>query len=280
MTGSGADILHWVGREETRDDLIAAWPVRALATMLDASGVSSDEGAPLPPGWQWLFFLEARAPSAMGADGHPARGGFLPPVALPRRMWAGGRISVHAPISIGDHARKLSTILKVEEKSGRSGKLVFVTVRHDISVDGRLAISEEQDLVYREASGPGSSVPAGEVAPTGAPWRQESRADPVMLFRYSALTFNSHRIHYDRPYAMGEEHYRGLVVHGPLQATLLLELARKCAAQPVRTFEYRALQPIFDGELFSANGRPEACGAKLWTANEAGRVCMQATVQF
>ncbi len=281
MNGSAElDLAQWVGREEVRDDLIAAWPVRALSAMLDATDISVEEGAPLPAGCQWLYFLEARSPSAMGVDGHPVRGGFLPPVALPRRMWAGGRISFHSPLHIGDRAQKRSTILKVEEKSGRSGKLVFVNVRHETSVAGRLVISEEQDLVYREAASPGAPVPAGDPAPADAPWRQVWRADPVMLFRYSALTFNAHRIHYDRPYAMGEEHYRGLVVHGPLQATLLLELARRHASRPVRSFEYRAQLPIFDGERFTANGQPDGSAATLWTANEAGRVGMSAMARF
>ena len=277
---TGMDLSKWVGREEVRSDLIAEWPARALAAMLDASDVAVEEGARLPAGWQWLYFLEARPPSAMGLDGHPARGGFLPPVTLPRRMWAGGRIRFESPLCIGDRAQRQSTILDVRTKSGRSGELVFVTVRHDLSVNGRLAISEEQDLVYREAASAGSQVPAGQPAPADAAWRQAWRADPVMLFRYSALTFNAHRIHYDRPYATGEEHYRGLVVHGPLQATLLLELARRHAGRPVKTFEYRALQPVFDGEGFFANGQPGDSGAELWTSNESGSICMQATAGF
>ena len=281
MSGSaGTDLDQWVGREEVRRDLIAEWPARALAAMLDAGDVPTREQSPLPAGWQWLYFLEARPPSEMGVDGHPLRGGFLPPVALPRRMWAGGRIRFESPLRIGDRAQRRSTILDVRAKSGRSGELVFVTVRHDISVDGRLAISEEQDLVYREAAGAGAAAPVGEPAPVGASWLRTWRADAVMLFRYSALTFNAHRIHYDRPYATGEEHYRGLVVHGPLQATLLLDLARQHAGRPLRTFEYRAQQPVFDGETFSANGRPDETGADLWTSNEAGRVCMQARAGF
>ena len=271
---------QWIGRSETREDLIVPWPARALAATLGDASAGFADGDALPQAWHWLYFLDAQPPSALGPDGHPARGGFLPPVPLPRRMWAGGRMRFDHPLRIGERARKVSTIASVEQKSGRSGELVFVTVRHEISAGGRTAIVDEQDLVYRGAAAAGDKRPAGEPAPAAAAWRQDCRADPVMLFRYSALTFNGHRIHYDRPYAMHEEHYAGLVVHGPLQATLLLDLARRNAAQAVRTFQYRAMQPIFDGAAFTVNGNPRAEGAELWTASDEGSIAMKASAGY
>lgn len=274
------DYREWIGRTERREDVIGPWQVNALAATLDCEQAFAP-GDALPPGWHWIFFLEARRASGLGPDGHPKRGGFLPPVELPRRMWAGGRIDFERPLRVGDAVSRVSTIKNVEEKAGASGKLVFVTLSHEIRAGEAVAIVEEQDLVYREAAKPGE-VPQGKPAPSDPAWSRRLRADPVLLFRYSALTFNGHRIHYDREYATREEHYPGLVVHGPLQSTLLLEMCRAQVSRPVARLEYRALHPVFEHESFSVCGNPapDSAKAELWTANSAGCYGMRATAYF
>lgn len=275
-------LRDWVGRKETRKDVVASWPVTALAATVDDAGVSADDGKPLPPGWHWTFFLEAKPPSELGPDGHPKRGGFLPPVPLPRRMWAGGRLEFLRPLTVGERITRESEIISVEPKSGRSGTLVFVTVRHTIGGESGAAIIEEQDIVYREAAKAGDALPPGKQAPQGAQWKREVMPDTVMLFRYSALTFNGHRIHYDESYVTEEEHYPGLVVHGPLQATLLLDLCRTHAKTPLKKFEYRALSPMFAGKAFTVDGEfdAEKSQAEVWTADHAGNYAMRATATF
>jgi 3-methylfumaryl-CoA hydratase len=273
---------EWIGRTASRTDVVTAWPAVALAATLDRRDPEPAKGDPLPPGWHWLYFLEAAPGSELGPDGHPKRGGFLPPVTLPRRMWAGGRIEFRGPLRVGDAIRRDSTILSIEPKQGRSGSLVFVTVRHTVSTGGEPAVVEEHDIVYREAAKPGASPPPPQPAPREAAWRRELVADPVMLFRYSALTFIGQRIHYDLDYCRDIEGYPGLVVHGPLQVILLLDLARRNEARPVRRLEYRALHPLFHFEAFTLNGNPgpDASRAALWTANPAGNYAMTATVYF
>jgi 3-methylfumaryl-CoA hydratase len=279
---SQVKISDWIGRTESRADVITAWPIAALNATLDYEAAEPAPGDAVPPGWHWLYFLEAKRAGELGHDGHPRRGGFLPPVALPRRMWAGGRIEFRQPLRIGDRVRRDSTLLSVEHKQGRSGDLVFVTVRHEVSANGTVALSEEHDIVYREAAKPGDQPVAGKPAPARAAWQRALTADPVLLFRYSALIFNGHRIHYDLDYVRQEEHYPGLIVHGPLQTTLLLELCRHHASRPVRRLEYRALLPLFHTERFTVNGNPAADGssAELWTANAAGVIAMAGTAQF
>lgn len=276
------NLKNWIGRTESHTDLITAWPIAALNAALDYDAPEPKTGDAVPPAWHWLYFLEAKRAGELGHDGHPKRGGFLPPVALPRRMWAGGRIEFHGPLRIGDRAQRDSTILNVERKEGRTGVLVFVTVRHEVKVGGTTTVSEEHDIVYREAAKPGDQAPAGKPAPARAAWQHALTGDPVLLFRYSALTFNGHRIHYDLDYVREEEHYPGLIVHGPLQTTLLLELCRRHAGRPVRKFEYRAMHPVFHTERFTVNGNPSANGktAEVWTANAAGMTAMAATASF
>jgi 3-methylfumaryl-CoA hydratase len=275
-------LKDWIGKTETHADTIVAWPVTALSATLDRDDAAPKTGDELPPGWHWLFFLEAKRASELGPDGHPKRGGFLPPVPLPRRMWAGGRIEFLAPLRIGDAIRRDSEILSVEPKHGRSGDLVFVTVRHTISTGKTAAVREEHDIVYRDAARAGDATPPGKPAPQSAAWQRSLTGDPVMLFRYSALTFNGHRIHYDLDYVKNEEHYPSLIVHGPLQTTLLLDLCRRHAARPIKKLDYRALHPVFHGEHFTVNGNPAADGAsaELWTANAAGNLAMTGTAYF
>jgi 3-methylfumaryl-CoA hydratase len=282
MTQDFEQFREWVGRKEQRTDIVTKWPVTALAATLDDAKISSEVGQPLPPGWHWMFFLEAKPPSELGSDGHPKRGGFLPPVPLPRRMWAGGRLDFQRSLVIGEIITRDSEIASVEPKTGRTGTLVFVTVRHTISGEKGVAIVEEQDIVYRDAAKAGDPLPAGKAAPQDPAWTRNVMPDSVMLFRYSALTFNGHRIHYDNDYATREEHYPGRVVHGPLQATLLLDLCRQNAERPLKKFEYRAQHPMFAGQAFTVNGNFDAAKsqADVWTANDAGVYAMRGTASF
>lgn len=265
----------WTPRTEVREDRVAAWPARALAATLGCEAPA--EGDPLPPGWHWPYFLEAAPPERIGSDGHPVRGDFLPPVPLPRRMYAGGRLRWHAPLLVGADARRTSEILSVEEKEGRTGPLAFVTVRHRIESEGVLRIEEEHDVVYRELESAPSPPP--EPAPGKHAWSREVLPDPVMLFRYSALTFNGHRIHYDAPYVREVEGYPGLVVHGPLMALLLLELLRIEGGFTAGAFRFRARRPVFADSPLRAEGRPGGSGAELWIRDGGGALAMQAEAE-
>ncbi len=270
------DFSPWAGRRETATDILEPARTNALRAALGEAAPLS-LGEPLPLLHHWLYFWDVKPPEALGFDGHPARGGFLPPIALPRRMWAGGRLSFHHPLRLGETVTKTSTILKVEAKSGRSGHLVFVTIRHELAGAQGLAVTEEQDIVYREAAAPGAILAAGGNPAPAAAWQHAIMPDPVLLFRYSALTMNGHRIHYDRPYAMNDEAYPGLVVHGPLQATLLAGLAATHRETPISTFSFRGLAPAFDGAAMHVCGQPTQTGAELWT-EQAGVRNMTATI--
>jgi 3-methylfumaryl-CoA hydratase len=277
-----ADALqHWVGKTETRSDSIDARPVELLSATLDRDDPAPRLGDALPALWHWLYFLPAYRQSAVGPDGHARRGGFLPPVPLPRRMWAGSRIEWLRPIVIGDEASRLSRIVSVTSKSGRSGALVFVVVRHEISTGSGLALTEEHDIVYRGLAPPGSErgqVGAAPESSGSAAWTRRIVPDDVLLFRYSALTFNSHRIHYDRRYVTEVEGYPGLVVHGPLLATLLIDLLRRNRPDAfVRRFEFRAMAPLFDIAPFDVCGRPEEGRCTLWARGIDGALAMRAT---
>lgn len=282
MVDNPGYLKQWVGRTETATDVATAWPVIALAATLDRRDPEPENGAPIPLGWHWLFFLEAKPASELGPDGHPKRGGFLPPVTLPRRMWAGGRFEFRRALKVGEALRRDSEIVAVKSKQGKSGSLVFVTVRHTVTAAGEIAVVEEHDIVYREAAKPGELPQQGRPAPRQAAWRRELVAGPAMLFRFSALIFNAHRIHYDLDYCRHEEHYPGLIVHGPLQTVLLLDLCRRHETRPVRRLDYRALHPVFHTERFTVNGNPGADGAKaeLWTANAPGNYAMAGTAYF
>jgi 3-methylfumaryl-CoA hydratase len=273
-----ADYRDWIGNTESAEDVAGLAPVKGLLATLDDVETRLGPGDALPHLWHWLYFLPQAPMREVGADGHPRRGGFMPPVALPRRMFAGAQLSFLAPIPLGATLRRESEIAGVEAKSGRSGELVFVTVRHRVFAGGTLAVEETQNIVYRQAGGP---VPAPEAkpfapAPAGA-WVREVTPDPVLLFRYSALTFNGHRIHYDRPYATGEESYPGLVVHGPLLATLLMDLVRRNARRPVAGFSFRAMAPIFDTAPFRLLGQPEGDTVTIAAERADGATAMQAT---
>ena len=274
-------LKQWVGRTETLDDQVTATPVRALSATLDRDDPAPAAGTELPPLWHWLYFLPTAPAREIGPDGHAKRGGFLPPVPLPRRMWAGGRLRFDAPLALGKPADKTSTILEVNVKQGSTGPLAFVTVAHTIAQNGQACVHEEHDIVYRDMAAPsvaGKPAP-GKPAPTDAQWTRIIDPDPVLLFRYSALTFNGHRIHYDRSYATGVEGYAGLIVHGPLIATLLVDLLRReLPARALKRFSFRAVSPLFDIERFSLHGKLSDDGqtAMLWAANARGELAMQA----
>ena len=232
----------------------------------------------LPLLWHWLYFLPRHRLSDLAPDGHARRGGFLPPVPLAHRMWAGGRFEFFRSLRIGEHFRRISRIADVTLKQGRSGPLVFVTVRHEIGNEQGVALIEEQDIVYRDSASvyPASPAPP-PAAPDGHHWEREIRPGDVLLFRYSALTFNSHRIHYDRRFATSVEGYPGLVVHGPLIATLLLDLLRSNLPEAnVATFSFRAVSPLFDTAPFRICGKPEGTAIRLWAANDRGGLAMEA----
>jgi 3-methylfumaryl-CoA hydratase len=276
MPESNQPLEAWVGRTESLDDYLAVFPVTALAATFDHPAPPQT----VPPLWHWLYFLPVAALAEVGADGHPQRGGFLPPVALPRRMWAGGRLTFHAPLAVGGSATRTSKIEKIDEKAGRTGKLVFVTVSHRIAQAGQLAIEEEQDIVYRDPPSPAEADKVPERAPGGETWRRTIRPDPVLLFRYSALTFNGHRIHYDYPYVTREEGYPDLVVHGPLIATLLADLVhRERPDATLRRFEFRAVRPTFANNAFTVCGKPSDDGktVELWAKDHDGYLTMRAT---
>lgn len=260
---------RWVGRSQVMTDTLDVARSNALSGALGKAGEPLRPGDPLPLLHHWVYFWDVQPPAGLGVDGHPAKGGFLPPVPLPRRMWAGGRLTFHTPLLLGEQVTRTSTIVSVTEKSGRSGTLVFVTVRHDLAVAGEIAVREEQDLVYREPAAGRIALPIAQAA-SGAPWQDTVTPDPVLLFRYSALTMNGHRIHYDRPYAIEEEAYPALVVHGPLQATLLIALAHRNLDAPITGFSFRGQQPAFDGLPLHVCGQPTVDGAEVWTQQGEG----------
>ena len=284
MTDVNLDYLReWRGRTESRSDVVTAAPIAALSATLDREDACPRAGDPLPPLWHWLYFLPAPRESELGPDGHAKRGGFLPPVPLPRRMFAGDRVQFHRPLCVGENVSRLSRIVDVTHKEGRSGALVFVIVRHEISGNQGVAVVEEHDIVYRESPKPDDPRPAAQKPSSGAAWRREIHPYPPLLFRYSALTFNGHRIHYDLRYATEVEGYPGLVVHGPLIATLLLDLLRRNLPNAdVKSLWFRATRPLFDTAPFSVCGKLETGGksAHLWAVDPDGWLAMEAIVEL
>ena len=312
-TVDAAQLAHlqtWQGRTETLADTITPAPVLGLIAMLDRDDADPVPGTALPPLWHWAYFLPHARQSQLGPDGHPRRGGFLPPVPLPRRMWAGGRLRWQAanPLRVGDAVQRTSRIVSVTHKAGRTGDLLFVLVEHAFSNAQGVALTEEHDIVYRAAptaptlgtgvsslppkgalaarggpsplTRPGDPTPPPTPAEQGAAWQREVVPDDVLLFRYSALTFNGHRIHYDRKYVTEVEGYPGLIVHGPLIATLLLDLLRsQMPGATVASFEFKAVRPTFDLHPFRLNGEPSADGrtVRLWASDHEGWLTMQGT---
>lgn len=272
------DLTRWIGRQETITDDLAVAQAQAAAATLDEPQASFVAGAELPVPWHWFYFLPKGAQAELSVDGHPKRGGFMPPIPYPRRMFAGARLTVHQPLRLGAPAERHGEIRKVELKHGKTGALGFVTVGYRFVQGGTLCLEEEQDIVYREAGAP---VPAPEVRPfpeppTGA-WRRVVTPDPRLLFRFSAITFNAHRIHYDRPYAMQEEGYPGLVVHGPLTAVLLAQLVRQSQPAPIRAFSFRAQAPLFDTAPYQIAGVRDGTHVALEAVRSDGGVALVAS---
>jgi 3-methylfumaryl-CoA hydratase len=280
---------EWKPTVEHAEDVVSVARATALHGLLDAPGEAPGQTDPLPPLWHWLAFLPNVPQRDLGSDGHPRRGGFLPPVDLPRRMFAGARYQFSAPLLVGVPLERTGEVLSVEEKTGKSGALVFVKVRYVVSCDGREAVVEEQDIVYRgetpstPAAGPKAAAGAAGDAAEAWDWKWELPIEPTLLFRFSALTYNAHRIHYDRPYATSVEGYPGLVVHGPLQAMSLAELCRRNA--PDRTlseFRFRAVSPAFDDGPVRVAGKLSDDGRQvtLAAANHLGVKTMEASAGF
>ncbi|MEO8545191.1 MAG: MaoC family dehydratase N-terminal domain-containing protein [Burkholderiaceae bacterium] len=275
------DLAAWIGRSETVADRMVPTPIKALNATLDHPQVDVPDGTALHPLWHWLYFLPLHQQSEIGPDGHAKRGGFLPPVPLPRRMWAGSQFEFRTPILVGDAVERRSTIDNVTTKEGRTGKLVFVKVRHELHCNGASepALVEFHDIVYREAKQLTDVEPPPQKAEAGAAWQRRIVPDDVLLFRYSALTFNGHRIHYDRKYVTEVEGYPGLIVHGPLISTLLMDLLRREAPNAdVASFRFKAVRPTFDLHPFQVNGQPSDDGKtiRLWAQDHEGWLTMDA----
>jgi 3-methylfumaryl-CoA hydratase len=282
MTGK-PDLDHlrqWIGRTEKASDVVTAQLVRGLRATLFLEIGSPKPGDAAPFTVHWCLAQPVYPMSELGPDGHPARGGFLPPVPLPRRMWAGGELEFLEPLRVGDETTRTSRISDVTMKTGSTGALCFVSVEHLITTPRGTAIRERQDIVYRDVT-PSSTAAKPAVAPPVAQHRESHMADPVLLFRYSALTFNGHRIHYDRDYVTKVEGYPGLIFHGPMQAAFMVEFAAKLhgGAAP-KKFGYRGVQPLFEGGEFSVNANDTGAGMELWTANSAGQPTMKATATW
>lgn len=277
------DIDHlrqWVGTSQNISDIIDLATCQRMEAMLDHLPALG-EGDELPPLWHWLYFHQPALQNTLGRDGHAEKGEFLPPVSLPRRMWAGGRLVFFAPIPIGVKVKRHSTIKSVETKSGRSGDLCFVTVQHQLIFDGMICVSEEHDIVYRADPKPGDKILQPPLADSNPDCSRTITPSPELLFRYSALTFNSHKIHYDRDYCRDVEGYPGLVFHGPLTATLMLQLAVENAnGKTMKSFEFRAISPLFDSASFELRGWAGENQMKLQAVNSEGGLAMKGVVEF
>ncbi len=273
------NLQDWVGNSETRTEIIHQQSLDGFAALMDESAPAPTF---VPPGGHWMYFTPQTKQSDLAVDGHSYKGGFLPPVDLPRRMWAGGRIQFFRPLKSGDNVTKTSTVRSITEKEGRTGKLIFVTVEHALSDKDGSYIKEETDIVYRDAPDPKAPQKAPEMAPDNADWEQIITPDPVMLFRYSALTYNGHRIHYDREDVTQEEGYPGLLVHDPLIGTLLMKLAtEKMPGKSLKQFDFRNSNPVFDISSFSICGRQlDDTTCEVWAKGPDGELAVFATAKF
>jgi len=282
MTQDLEILKDWIGRTEADVDYVTVPAVHRLAATLDRDDPMPKMGDPLPVGWHQILFPRVVRQSQIGADGHPERGDFLPPVPLPRRMFAGKRTTFHSDLRVGDAVRRDSVIQAVNIKQGRTGQMVFVTVKTDISSPRGLAITEEQDFVYREAAPGGTPPQPPQPAPGRAVWSRVVTPDPVMLFRYSALTFNGHRIHYDQPYVTKVEGYPGLVMNGGLTTLLVFELARTHASTPIRYISSRNVRALFANQPITLGGEPSLDNktAMLWGLNPDGALALTAEAEF
>lgn len=273
----------WVGKEVVDEDVLEVRHARLMAATLGMPEQNLRTGTPMPPLWHWLYFLQGLPPSELGRDSHPVRGGFLPPVPLSNRMWAGGQLEFAQPLELGGLVRKRSTVVSVDLKKGTSGELVIVSVRHEVDQAGRPALTELHDIVFKDPTPPTASTSAKAPARPTPLQVEQFTPDSTTLFRYSALTFNGHRIHYDQDYCREVEGYPHLVIHGPLNATLLAMLAQKVAGRPVKRFKYRGLRPALLGQtlcLEVATDPDDSNGLLLWAVLANGQACMQASARF
>ena len=279
MNDAAPNLADWVGRVETTEDYSVAAQVAKMAATLDRDEPLPKDGDAVPPGWHWVYFNPTPLARDIQHDGHALLGGFWPPVGLPRRMFAGARMTFHQPLKLGEKISRKASITSVNEKEGRNGRLVFVGVNVEISGADGLALTEEQDIVYRPHPGPDDVAPPPQPAPDGAQWRRTIEPNPVLLFRFSALTFNGHRIHYDHPYVTGEEGYSGIVVHGPLLATLIVDLLRDSLPKfdtQIETFGYRAMRPVFATGPFEVGAKLDGNSLSAWALDNEGYLGMKA----
>lgn len=279
---SEQEFQNWIGKSQSTSSLLTTAPLEGLAATLERDGAAFSDGDALPPLWHWLYFLAPSKQSELAEDGHPKRGDFLPPIPLPRRMWAGSRFKFIRPLLVGENIQRRSTIKSIKLKDGRTGKLAFVCVEHELSDSSGVALLEEHDIVYRDMPKADAPAKAPIKADEDFDFRRTITPDPVLLFRYSALTFNGHRIHYDREYCKNVESYPGLVVHGPMLATMLLELLNEHYPDAnVASYSFKAMKPVFDIEPFHVCGhKPDDSGkAKLWIADNEGNLCMEAQAE-
>ncbi len=270
------DLSAWIGRKRIEHDVAAVGQAQAMTALLDGDPQALVIGSPLPEFWHWIYFNAAVPRSQLGVDGHERRGEFLPPVQLPRRMWAGGRVRFLRPIALGQKIRRESEIVSIDRKHGRSGELVLVSVRHTIHDSEGICVQEEQDLVYCEIARAGGALPPP--VPSEIDWREQFLPDAVTLFRYSALTFNAHRIHYDHRFTTETEGYRAVVVHGPLTALLLLEAAKRHGHRAPQAYRYRGRAPLFVDEPITLAGKAGDGEIMLWATGPQGTIAMEASV--
>ena len=264
---------EWIGRSRTQEDEITRPALQRIAALLDIASPDFPTGSPIPPHWYAMFFPDIAPQSQLGRDGHPTRGDFLPPIALPRRMFAGRRVRFFAPLRVGDIATKRSEIVSITPKTGRTGAMVFVTIRHSISASGGDVLVEEQDVVYREAAAPNPPAPTPTPPPAEPAWSETVTPTTTMLFRYSSITWNTHRIHYDADYVRAEEGYPDLVMNGGLTALLLIEAATRCHGRPPVGLDIRNVSPLFVNQPVTLAGN----GTAIWAANPAGGLAVLAT---
>jgi 3-methylfumaryl-CoA hydratase len=280
-----ADMLQeWIGRQQQASDEVSLAAIRRLAALLDVPPRPYKRGDTIPKGWYVVLFTPEERQSLLGPDGHPEKGQFIPPVALPRRMFAGRRVGFHDALRIGDEVNRLSRIARIEPKQGRSGKMCFVTVRHEISGPRGLAVVEEHDIVYREEPKPGAPKPQAAPAPGAgsAEWTRAIVPDSVLLFRYSAATFNSHRIHYDIDYVRNTEGYPDLVVNGGLMTLLLWDLATSESGRELKSSSSRNLKALFVNRPITVCGMPVAAEnkARMWALDAEGDLAIEAELEL
>ncbi|MYV97775.1 hypothetical protein GT354_05690 [Streptomyces sp. SID3343] len=283
-SGLSPYVQSWSPQATTDDDVLSPGPVAALSAVLDLPHPVSGAGDPLPPLWHWLYFLRWPAQQDLGSDGHPLNGHFLPPIPDRQRMFAGGRCLFTRPLVVGEPVRRVSSLNSVTTKQGSTGEMLFVTVRSEFLQQGQTCVVEDQDIVYRSgrsAGGHPAELDTAAAARSGQEWQFPLDVDPTMLFRFSALTANAHRIHYDMPYVTDREGYPGLVVHGPLLVLAMLELVRRNSpTRPVRSLSYRLRRPVFAGERLLASGAPTDQGAALRIATHREERHATAEVTF